>query len=390
MTASLCQPPLPQDYLQTSEAELSLRIARRKAELADRLLILGHHYQQDAILAFADFVGDSLKLSQIAAQYVQERNIPYVIFCGVHFMAETADILTPPQTTVILPNLAAGCSLANMAEYSDLLQAWHNLHQALAPEIQTGRLRLIPITYINSTANLKAFCGQHGGAVCTSSNALQVLRWALAGGTQPRRPTEQIKVLFLPDQHLGRNTGVALGLDPQNDMCLWDPHAPDELGGCNLQQLRRASLILWNGLCSVHMAFRPEHILRLRQIQPHITIMVHPECTHDVVRLADRVGSTEAIVKAVDQAPPGSSWAIGTEATLVHRLARRAAERNVHVRFLADRPRFCPTMYRIDLAHLAWTLDNLSQGQPVNRIQVPSPIRDQALLALQRMLQISH
>ncbi|MGQ0627124.1 MAG: quinolinate synthase NadA, partial [Phycisphaerales bacterium] len=398
----LWQPSLPESYHRATPDELAVRIADRRRELGDKLVILGHHYQTDDVIQHADFTGDSLKLSQLAAEKVRERSARYVIFCGVHFMAETADMLTPDETAVILPDLSAGCSMADMADYDETLQAWRLLHDALndhtkGPRAGRWKGRIIPITYINSTAAIKAFVGAHGGAVCTSSNARQVLEWAFAGGTTRKARGEEIKVLFLPDQHLGRNTACALGLDAALDTVLYDPRATargEELGGASAEQVRRATVILWAGHCSVHKLFRPEHILALREAEKaapkaeRTRVLVHPECAKEVVDLADDAGSTEHIIRTIRDAPPGSRWAIGTEVHLVARLAREAASRGVGARILSDCQCLCTTMYRIDQPHLLWVLDQLAAGRVVNRITVHEKARTSALEALERMLQL--
>ncbi len=392
----LWQPALAEAYLTAKPAELAARISARRRELGDALIILAHHYQSDEIVQHADFTGDSLKLSQLAAEKVRERGSKYVIFCGVHFMAETADLLTPAGTSVILPDLSAGCSMADMADYDDAQTAWKNLCDSLAS--QKIKARIIPVTYINSTAAIKAFVGRNGGVVCTSSNAKAILEWALAGGTVPKKKNEQIKVLFLPDQHLGRNTAAKLGLDVSKETVMYDPRATahgEPLGGATPQQVKDATVILWAGHCSVHKLFRPEHIRALRgderktpQAQ-RTRVIVHPECAKEVVDLADDNGSTEYIISAIHAAPPGSRWAIGTETHLVNRLVREAATRGVHARILSDCQCLCTTMFRIDTPHLLWVLDNLAAGKVVNRITVHPQAREQALEAIDRMLRLS-
>ncbi|MDX2114052.1 MAG: quinolinate synthase NadA [Planctomycetota bacterium] len=387
---TLWQPALPERYDAMSSQELADAITARRRELGDRLLILGHHYQTDEVIRHADFTGDSLKLSQLAASRVRERGVSNIVFCGVHFMAESADLLAPPGTNVILPDLSAGCSMADMAAYPDALQAWDDLHAALAHRGWTGRI--IPITYVNSTAAVKAFVGARGGACCTSSNARQVFQWASAGGTIPRAPHEDIKIFFLPDQHLGRNTAASFGIDVAAHTALYDPRlarAGRELGGIDPDTLPDARAILWAGHCSVHKLFRPEHCEQIRRDEPQMRILVHPECCKEVVDRADLAGSTEFIIRTISSAPPGSRWAVGTEIHLVKRLARLAAERGVFVRILSDCQCLCTTMYRIDEPHLLWTLDNLAQGKVVNRISVHPDARGPALDALDRMLALS-
>jgi len=383
----LWQPSLPDRYRQMDDAALHRAIEQRRAELGNRLVILGHHYQQDAVIDHADFTGDSFKLSQLAAEKVREVGAQYVVFCGVHFMAESADILTPDEVAVILPDLSAGCSMADMAGFDDVVDAWAQIHAALDDEGFAGRV--IPITYMNSSAAIKAFVGERGGAVCTSSNADAVLEWAFAGGTEPKRDDEPIKILFLPDQHLGRNTAAAMGYDIHADMCLWDPQDPAGLGGLDPEDLARSSVILWKGHCSVHKLFRPEHVDQIKAQHPQTTVMVHPECAHDVVQKADRTGSTEGIIRAIEEAEPGSRWAIGTEVHLVNRLAQQAAERGVHVRILSECQCLCTTMYRIDPQHLLWTLDELAEGRVVNQIRVDPETTRWSLTALERMLKIT-
>jgi quinolinate synthase len=400
----LWQPQLPDAYLTLPKEALAQRIAAHRKALGNDLIILGHHYQTDEVIQHADFTGDSLKLSQLAASAVKERGARFVVFCGVHFMAETADLLAPEGTAVILPDLSAGCSMADMADYDDALSAWKALHDTLAQEPHPARV--IPITYVNSTAAIKAFVGQHGGAVCTSSNAAAVLEWAFNGGDTPtprpsrskKTPSPPVKVLFLPDQHLGRNTAAKLGLDTATQTCLYDPRLTrvgEPLGGATPDQVAAARVILWAGHCSVHKLFRPEHVHALRTAEKDLPkaertrVIVHPECAKEVVDLADDNGSTEYIIRTIDAAKPGSRWAIGTEVHLVTRLARRAAQRGVHARILSDCQCLCTTMYRIDQPHLLWTLDNLAEGRVVNRITVHPKARALALEALGRMLRLS-
>ncbi len=392
----LWQPALPDNYTRATADQLAERIAARRAELGRRLVILGHHYQTDEVIRHADFTGDSLRLSQLAAREVAARGAEFVVFCGVHFMAETADMLTPEHAAVILPDLSAGCSMADMADYDEAVHAWETLHQAL--KRLRVKARVIPVTYINSSAAIKAFVGARGGIVCTSSNARAVLEWALAGGTQTKKKGEQIKVLFLPDQHLGRNTACKLGLDAGTDTALYDPRrtaAGERLGGLTDAQLARATALLWAGHCSVHKLFRPEHVHQIRAAEKDLPkpartrVLVHPECSKEVVDLADDNGSTEYIIRAVESAPAGSAWAVGTEVHLVARLARSAAGRGVKVRILSDCQCLCTTMYRIDEPHLCWVLDQLAAGKVPNRISVHPEARASALLALDRMLAVS-
>jgi len=368
------QQPLPPIYTQLSDPELRLRIAAAKESLGRRLVILGHHYQQDAVIEFADFTGDSFELSRNAAQ---QRGIEYVVFCGVHFMAESADILTAPQVKVLLPDLSAGCSMADMANLEQTLECWSQL-QEYCPD-QT----VVPVTYMNSSAAIKAFVGEHGGAVCTSSNCRSVLEWALAGGATGRANNKNAKVLFFPDQHLGRNTAYAMGY-PLDSMVLWDPR--QDLGGNDPAGLARAQFILWKGHCSVHQLFRPEHVDQVRARYPGMKVIVHPECRWEVVQKADQIGSTAYIVKQITQAPPGSQWVVGTEVHLVQRLAHQHPDQKIIV--LSDCQCLCTTMYRIDLPHLCWVLENLVEGKVVNQIQVDAGTRAWATVALERMLAI--
>ncbi len=358
---------VPARYLRLTPAELDLGIAEARKALGDSTVVLGHHYQREDIIKYADFRGDSYKLSKLAAQ---TRDARFIIFCGVHFMAETADILTGPSQSVILPNLAAGCSMADMARTGDVEECWSDLAQALggAPG------EVIPVTYMNSTAAIKALCGRNGGIVCTSSNAAEVFKWAYGRGK---------RVLFLPDQHLGRNTGVKFGIG-LSEMALWSPFRPT--GGLTAQQIRAAKLILWQGHCSVHTRFTVEQIKEAREKHPGVTVVVHPECTLDVVRAADQNGSTEFIVNAVSRAPAGSAWAIGTEINLVSRLAKENPDKTV---FCLD-PVVCPcaTMYRIHPAYLLWVLEGLMAGLIINKVSIPEPTRSEALKSLERMLEV--
>ncbi|MCC5831162.1 MAG: quinolinate synthase NadA [Phycisphaeraceae bacterium] len=382
----LWQPPIPPLYNTLEPDRLADRIHSRKRELGDNLIILGHHYQQDDVIQFADFTGDSFKLSRLAAEQVTQSGARFVVFLGVHFMAESADILTPDSTQVILPDLGAGCSMADMADHDQAVAALEAIHEML--EDQGEPARVIPICYMNSSAAIKAFCGENGGAACTSSNCRAIFEWALAGGETGPRPGERIKILFLPDQHLGRNTAAQMGYDIEADMALWDPRGPDPMrpGGNDPQTIDRATFILWKGHCSVHKLFRPEHIDQIRSQWPGVNVMVHPECDHDVVLKADRIGSTEGIIQAINEAPAGSRWAIGTEIHMVNRLARQAAQRGVEVRILSDCQCLCTTMYRINMPHLAWVLDELAQGRVVNQIRVAPEVKHWALESMNRML----
>jgi quinolinate synthase len=401
----LWQPSLPERYTQMPDAEKAALIGARRAALGERLFILGHHYQTDEVIAHADVTGDSLKLSQIAAGACRERDIRWIVFCGVHFMAESADMLTPETVEVILPDLSAGCSMADMAALDDTEEAWDRIHAALAAQGWTGRI--IPITYVNSSAAIKAFVGARGGACCTSSNADRVFAWALAGGDDPA-PGQDVKVLFLPDQHLGRNTAHKRGVDVTTHTCVYDPRLArqgQELGGTTPEALACARVILWAGHCSVHKLFRPEHCAQVRERDQRdgtsTRILVHPECCKEVVDQADLSGSTEYILDTIRASAPGSRWAVGTEVHLVNRIAREASARGVHVRILSDCQCLCTTMYRIDQAHLLWVLDQLAginprtgepsgkPGKAVNVIRVHPEVRSAALLALDRMLRLS-
>jgi quinolinate synthase len=368
------QNPLPPIYSKLSDPELRLRIQAARDVLGPKLVILGHHYQQDAIIDFADFTGDSFELSRKASE---QKDLQFVVFCGVHFMAESADILTDPQVQVILPDFGAGCSMADMANLDQTLDCWADL-QKICPD-QT----IIPITYMNSSAAIKAFVGEHGGAVCTSSNCRSVLEWALAGGAAGKSASGKTKILFFPDQHLGRNTAYSMGY-PLSSMVLWDPR--QELGGNDPVDLAAADFVLWKGHCSVHQLFRPEHVEQVRAKYPQMKVIVHPECRWEVVQKSDQVGSTAFIVQQINQAPPGSQWAVGTEVHLINRLANQHPEQKIIV--LSDCQCLCTTMYRIDLPHLCWVLENLVEGRVVNRIQVDDQTRKWSLVALQRMLEI--
>jgi quinolinate synthase len=380
--ALVWQQPLPDIYTQLSDAELRLRIDAARETLGDKLVILGHHYQQDAIIDYADFTGDSFELSRKAAS---EKDIEYVIFCGVHFMAESADILTDERVRVILPDLGAGCSMADMASLDQTLDAWSQLEETCPEQ------RIVPITYMNSSAAIKAFVGEHGGAVCTSSNCRNVLEWALKGGATPTserseesdRSGRKIKILFFPDQHLGRNTAYAMGY-PLDKMVVWDPR--QDLGGNSDRAIRDADFVLWKGHCSVHALFRPEHVDQVHEKYPDMKVIVHPECKWEVVQKADMAGSTAYIVKTIEAAPPGSEWAIGTEVHLVNRLKHQHPEQQIIV--LSDCQCLCTTMYRIDLPHLCWCLENLVEGKVVNEIRVDPHTRRWATVALERMLAI--
>lgn len=351
-----------------SDDDCQERIRAARARLGKRAVILCHHYQRADIYQHADLTGDSLKLAKLAAQTDSE----YVIFCGVHFMAEVADIMTAPNQIAILPDLAAGCSMADMANLAKVERCWRELGEVLDVENQ-----VTPVTYINSAADLKAFCGEHGGIVCTSSNAGTIAEWAFA-----RRP----KVLFFPDQHLGRWTGHKMGI-PLDEMVVWDPDL--ERGGLTPEQIDKARILLWKGHCSVHQMFQKSHIDAFRAKHPEGLVIAHPECNFEVCCAADYVGSTEHIVRTIKEAPEGTRWLVGTELNLVDRLAREVLPQNKIVQFMATTICMCSTMQRIDPQHLAWTLENLAAGKVVNQIKVPQHEARLAKLALDRMLAIS-
>ena len=363
-------------YRSLDNESLTQRINAVRAEMGPRLLVLGHHYQQDEVIALSDLRGDSYQLSQMAAASSDCRAIA---FCGVHFMAETADILANRpeklaerdggRVTVILPDLAAGCSMADMAASHQVEAAWEELGEVIDTADVT------PVTYINSAASLKAFCGKHGGIVCTSSNAKAVLEWSFA---------RTKRVLFFPDQHLGRNTAKGMGV-PLDAMPVWDPHA-EELGGNSEDALKRSRVLLWKGHCSVHQMFQASHVDQFREKHPGVKILVHPECPMEVVDKSDVVGSTGKIIREVQQAAPGTKWAIGTELHLVNRLKHEHPEQEVH--FLSPVICMCATMYRIDLAHLCWSLENLTAGTPVNIVRVDDETAKWSLVALERMLMV--
>jgi quinolinate synthase len=360
------QAPLAERYTNANPDDLAARIGAAKAALGPRLFVLGHHYQRDEVMRWADARGDSFGLSRLAAA---NSDAEYVVFCGVHFMAESADILTADHQQVVLPDLNAGCSMADMADLDAVEEAWESLEGVIDID------RLVPITYMNSSAALKAFVGSHGGAVCTSSNARAIITWALERGE---------KLLFFPDQHLGRNTAFQLGYGA-GDMRVWDPKR--EFGGLDERDAKEATFLLWKGHCSVHQRFKVEHVEAARAEHPGVIVVAHPECSHEVVELADQVGSTDFIIKAVESAAAGSTLAIGTEIHLVQRLAAEHPDKTV---FSLD-PLICPcsTMFRVDAAHLAWVLENLVEGNVVNRITVDGETAKWARVALQRMLDIT-
>ncbi len=357
-------------YLVQPDETMDARIGAARARLGAQAVVLGHHYQRDEVIRFADFTGDSYKLSKSAA----ESNARYMVFCGVRFMAETADILARPWQQVILPDLNAGCSMADMAEIGQVEDCWESLAKAQGSRFEVQGI--IPLTYINSAAEIKAFCGERGGLVCTSSNARAAFEWAF------RRAG---KVLFLPDQHLGRNTAFAMGL-PLNEMVVWDPYQIN--GGVTPERLRAARVILWKGHCSVHQRFLPEHVYRVRREEPGMQVLVHPECRWEVCQKADALGSTERIIELIEQAPQGSSFAVGTEIHLVNRLAERFRSQGKRVITLDESGCLCTTMYRISPQHLAWALENLIDGRVVNRIQVDNGVKRWARVALDRMMEI--
>ena len=351
-------------YLLVPDNSLDDRIAAAKAQLGRDVVILGHHYQRDEVVKFADFRGDSLKLSQQAA----EADARYIVFCGVHFMAESADILRRGDQVVVLPDLSAGCSMADMADIGQVEACWSELSSA------TDSGKIIPVTYMNSTAAIKSFTGEHGGSVCTSSNAAAVMKWAFEGGE---------KVLFLPDEHLGRNTAYRMGI-PLDEMIVWDPY--QELGGNTPEAIAKARVILWKGYCSVHQRFTPQQIAKMRRENPGIRVIVHPECKFAVVQAADEIGSTEGIIRAVKAAPPGSKWAVGTEIHMVNRLSKELRDRQVMS--LDPSVCVCTTMFRITPVHLLWALENLGVGKIVNQISVDERTRKFARAALDRMLSL--
>ncbi|ACL18980.1 quinolinate synthetase complex, A subunit [Desulfitobacterium hafniense DCB-2] len=355
------QQPLPAEYLSLSEEEMDRRIRKVKEDLGSRLLILGHHYQRDEVVRYADYRGDSLRLSQLAAQAEAE----YIVFCGVHFMAETADILTVPEQKVILPDLGAGCPMADMADIEDVERCWEQLVAQYDEEF-------VPVTYVNSSAEVKAFCGRHGGLTCTSSNAMKILKTLFSQGK---------RILFLPDEHLGRNSAMHLGLE-EKDMFLWQREEWE-------MELPEAApkIILWDGYCGVHQRFTPAHVDYVRVKYPGVTVIVHPECSHVVVEKADLDGSTDFIIRQITGAPEGSIWAVGTEINLVSRLAKENPDKKIVS--LNENTCLCVMMSRISQPHLLWALENLAQGNVVNQITVKPEIAKEAIVALDRMLEMS-
>ena len=356
-----------ENYLVLPDHSMDGRIAAAREKLGAQTIILGHHYQRDEVIRFADVTGDSYKLSKISSQTSSR----YVIFCGVHFMAESADILGASGQQVILPDLNAGCSMADMAEIGQVEDCWETLGEL------TDLRRIMPVTYMNSSAAIKAFCGERGGLVCTSSNAPSAFKWAFA---------QREKVLFLPDQHLGRNTAFGMGI-PLNEMVVWDPHRTG--GGIDAGELARARVILWKGHCSVHQRFLPGHVDAVREKHPGIQVIVHPECRWEVCQKADALGSTERLIKFIESAPRGTAFAVGTEIHLVNRMAKRFAAEDKKVITLDDTGCLCTTMYRISPQHLAWALENLTEGRVVNHIKVRDDVKYWARAALDRMLELA-
>ncbi len=355
-------------YTSLEDETCDARIRAAKEKLKGRAVILGHHYQREEVYRHADLTGDSLKLSRFASQVAAET----IVFCGVHFMAEVADILSRPEQAVVLPDLAAGCSMADMANLAKVETAWRELSTVLDPNEE-----ITPITYINSAADLKAFCGRHGGIVCTSTNARGILEWAFK---------QRKKVLFFPDQHLGRWSGHKLGV-PLDEMAVWDFNRP--MGGLTQEQIHKAKILLWNGFCSVHQMFRPEHIDNFKKKYPDAKVICHPECAFEVCLKSDYVGSTEFIQNTVHAAEPGTRWLVGTELNLVNRLHEEVKHKGISVHFMSPMVCMCSTMFRIDPQHFAWTLENLAEGNVVNQITVPAREAEQAKLALERMLAVN-
>lgn len=356
-----------ENYLAQPDHSMDKRIAEARAKLGKTTVLLGHHYQRDEVVRFADYTGDSYKLSKIAAG----TDANYIVFCGVHFMAESADVLGSAGQQVILPDLNAGCSMADMAEITQVEDCWDTLDRlGLAGDT-------IPLTYMNSTAAIKAFCGERGGLVCTSSNADAAFRWAFARGK---------RILFLPDQHLGRNTGYSMEI-PLEEMAVWDPWTVQ--GGQTTEKLAASRVLLWKGHCSVHQRFLPSHVDQVRAKYPSIRVIVHPECRFEVCQKADALGSTERLIALAEQAPSGTMFAVGTEIHLVNRMARRFAAEGKRIITLDDTGCLCTTMYRISPQHLAWALENLVEGRVVNRIQVRPEVKHWARVALDRMLEVA-
>jgi quinolinate synthase len=361
------------DYANLSDADCDVRIRAAKEQLGDRAVILGHHYQREEVYRHADLTGDSLRLSQLASQVDAE----YIVFCGVHFMAEVADIMSKPEQVAILPDMAAGCSMADMADLANVERAWREIDAVMRRHGQAAEDVVTPITYVNSAADLKGFCGRHGGICCTSTNAKGVLNWAFE-----RRE----KVLFFPDQHLGRNTAFNMGIALE-DMAVWDYDKPN--GGLTDEEILNAKVLLWKGFCSVHQMFKPEHIDQFKAKYPDANIISHPECSFEVCQKSDLVGSTEFIQEHLRNAEPGSKWLVGTELNLVNRLHNEMKPQGVDIYFMSPVVCMCSTMFRVDPQHLAWTLENLVAGNVVNRIAVPVEVAEPARTALVRMLELA-
>lgn len=357
-----------QAYSLLDDQECDARIIAAKEKLGEKLVILGHHYQRDEVFNHTDFSGDSLKLSREAAKSKAD----YIIFCGVHFMAEVADILSRPEQISILPDMAAGCSMADMADLRRVEKSWQELSEVLDPDE-----KISPVTYINSAADLKAFCGEHGGIVCTSTNARHVLEWCFK---------QREKVLFFPDQHLGRNTYASMGL-PMEDIVVWDYDKP--MGGLTAEEIHKAKIILWKGFCSVHQMFTPEQIDQFKEKYPETKIISHPESSYEVCQKSDHVGSTEYIINTIANSEEGSRWLVGTELNLVNRLHDQFQHQGKNVHFMSPTVCMCSTMFRIDPQHLLWVLENLLEGNVVNQISVPEDVARQAKIALDRMLEVS-
>lgn len=357
-----------QSYSLLSDEDCEKRILAAREALGERLVMLCHHYQRDEIFKHADFTGDSLKLSRQAATSKAD----YIVFCGVHFMAEVADVLSRPEQVSILPDLSAGCSMADMANVQNVQRAWQELSEILNPDEV-----ITPVTYINSAADLKAFCGEHGGIVCTSTNARHVLDWCFE---------QREKVLFFPDQHLGRNTGATMGI-PLEEMVVWDFEKPQ--GGLTVEQIQQAKIILWKGFCSVHQMFQPEQIDNFKEKYPETKIISHPESSYEVCQKSDYVGSTEYIINTIANAEKNTRWLVATELNLVNRLHDQFKHEGKNVHFMSPNVCMCSTMFRIDPQHLAWVLENLVEGHVVNQITVPTDVATQAKLALDRMLEVS-
>ena len=357
-----------QPYTLLDDEDCESRILAARETLGERLVILGHHYQRNEVFRHADFTGDSLKLSRQAAASKAD----YIVFCGVHFMAEVADILSRPEQISILPDLSAGCAMADMANLQNVERAWQELSEVLDPDEN-----ITPVTYINSAADLKGFCGEHGGIVCTSTNARHVLEWCFE---------QREKVLFFPDQHLGRNTGYTMDI-PLDKMVVWDFDKP--MGGLTVEQIQQAKIILWKGFCSVHQMFQPEQIDNFKQKYPETRVISHPESPFEVCQKSDYIGSTEYIINTIAEAEAGTRWLVATELNLVNRLHEQFKHEGKNVHFMSPNVCMCSTMFRIDPQHLAWVLENLVEGHVVNQVSVPDDVAEQARLALERMLEVS-